>query len=118
VLFLNLWSDIIQLMGTRMSRAAVMIVLLTCVVCPVLETFDRWDHTVQTGHDTEYTLVLLALCVGVVYTLARLIVTLSPGLSSISVGPNSPGIQGSLVSLIHPIALDSAPGSPPLSLRI
>ena len=118
MLLLNLWSDIIQLMRTRMSRAAVMIVLLTCVVCPVVETFDHWDHTLQTGHDTEYTLVLLALCVGVVYTLARLIVTFSPGLSSISVGPNSPRIQGPLLFSIHPIALDSAPGSPPLSLRI
>ncbi len=107
-----------QLMGTRMSRVAAMIVLLTCVVCPVAETFDHWDHTLQTGRDTEYTLVLLALCVGVVYTVARLIVTLSPGLSSISVGPNSPGIQGSLLFLIHPIALDSASGSRPLNLRI
>ena len=107
-----------QLMGTRMSRVAAMIVLLTCVVCPVAETFDHWDHTLQTGRDTEYTLVLLALCVGVVYTVARLIVTLSPGLSSISVGPNSPRIESSLLFLIHPIALDSASGSPPLNLRI
>jgi hypothetical protein len=118
VLLLNLWSDIIQLMRTRMSRAAVMIVLLTCVVCPVVETFDHWDRTLQTGHDTEYTLVILALCVGVVYTLARLIVTFSPGLSSLSVGANSPRIQDPVLFLIHPIALDSAPGSPPLSLRI
>ncbi len=107
-----------QLMGTRMSRAAVMIVLLTCVVCPMLETFDHWDHTIQTGQDTEYTLVLLALCVGTVYALARLIVRLSSGLSSIGIGPNSPGIQSSLLFLIHPIALDSASGSPPLNLRI
>ena len=101
-----------------MSRAVVMIVLLTCVVCPVLETFDHWDHTIQTGQDTEYALVVLALCVGAAYTLARLVVRLSPGLSSISVGPNSPGIQGSLLFLVHPIALDSPSGSPPLNLRI
>jgi hypothetical protein len=101
-----------------MSRVAAMIVLLTCVVCPVVEAFDHWDHTLQTGRDTEYTLVLLALCVGVVYTLARLIVTLSPGLPFISVGPSSPRIQGSVLFLIHPIALDSASGSRPLNLRI
>jgi hypothetical protein len=105
-------------MRTTMSRAAVMIVLLICVVCPVLETFDDWDHTLQTGHDTEYTLVLLALCVGVVYALARLIATLSSGLSSISIGRNSPRIQASLLFLIHPIALDSASGNRPLNLRI
>jgi hypothetical protein len=118
VLLLNLWSAIIQRMRTRMSRAAVIIVLLTCVVCPVLETFDDWEHTLQTGHDSEYTLVLLALCVGAVYALARLIVRLSSGLSSISFGPNSPHIPGSLLFLIHPIALDSASGNRPLNLRI
>src|SRR5260370_41702331 len=49
-------SDIMQLMGTRMARVAAMIVLLICVVCPVTEMFDNWDHTLQTGQDTEYTL--------------------------------------------------------------
>ncbi len=101
-----------------MSRAAVMIVLLTCVVCPVVETFDHWDHTLQTGHDTEYTLVLLALCVGAVYTFARLILGLGSELSSISIGPNSPRIRDSLLFLIHTIALGSASGSRPLNLRI
>ena len=31
--------------------------------------FDQWDHTLQTGDDTEYTFVVLALCVGVAYSL-------------------------------------------------
>jgi hypothetical protein len=101
-----------------MSRAAVMIVLFTCVVCPVLETFDHWDHTLQTGNDTEYTLVLLSLCVGAVYALARLIVRLGSGLSSIIAELCSPSIRGSLLFLIHPIGLDSASGSRPLNLRI
>ena len=35
--------------------------------------FDTWDHTIQTGNDTEYTLVVLALCVGVAYSFARFI---------------------------------------------
>src|ERR1700730_2597269 len=105
-------------MRSRASQIIVALVLLTCLVCPFVEMFDNWDHTAQTGNDTEYALVVLALCVGVVYTLARLIVTLSPGLSSISVGPNSPRLQGSLLSLIYPIVLDSAISSPRLSLRI
>jgi len=49
------------------------IVLLTCLVCPLVEMFDNWDHTLQTGNDTEYALVALALCVGVAYSFARLI---------------------------------------------
>jgi hypothetical protein len=80
--------------------------------------FDQWDHTLQTGHDTEYALVLLALCVGAGYTLARLIATLSSGLSCISIGPNSPDIQGSLLFLIHPLASDSASEIRLLNLRI
>ena len=35
--------------------------------------FDHWDHTVQAGNDSEYALVILALCVGVAYSFARLI---------------------------------------------
>jgi hypothetical protein len=35
--------------------------------------FDTWDNTVQTGSETEYTLVVMALCVGVAYSFARFI---------------------------------------------
>jgi hypothetical protein len=47
--------------------------LITCLVCPLVELFDNWDHTIQTGNDTEYALVVLALCVGVAYSFARFI---------------------------------------------
>jgi hypothetical protein len=33
--------------------------------------FDQWDRTTQTGQDTEYSLVVLALCVGVGYLFAQ-----------------------------------------------
>jgi len=52
-----------QIMGT--------IALLSCFVCPILETFDHWDPPIQTGNDTEYTLVILGLCVGAAYLFAR-----------------------------------------------
>ena len=107
-----------QLMGTRMSRVAAMIVLLICVVCPVTEMFDYWDHTLQTGQDTEYTLVLLALCVGIAYTLTRLILRLGSGLYSFIIGPSGPDIRHSLLFLIHPTPVNSASGSPPLNIRI
>jgi hypothetical protein len=55
------------------ARAIVAIVLVTSVVCPVLELFDHWDHTIRTGNDTEYNFVLLGLCVGVAYTFARFV---------------------------------------------
>jgi hypothetical protein len=66
------WA-ILQVMRSRASRITVTLVLLTCLVCPLVETFDNWDHTIQTGNDTEYALVVLALCVGVAYSFARFI---------------------------------------------
>jgi len=36
--------------------------------------FDHWDHTLQTGNDTEYTLVVIALCVGLAFSMARVYV--------------------------------------------
>lgn len=64
-------------MRSRASRVAAALVLLTCVVCPILELFDRWDHTVQTGQDTEYALVVVALCIGAAYAFARFVLRVS-----------------------------------------
>lgn len=50
-----------------------MVVLLTCLICPLLETFDSWDQTDKTGDDIEYALVLIALCVGGSYSLVRFV---------------------------------------------
>jgi len=58
-------------MRSGASRITITLILLICLVCPLLETFDYWDHTTQTGSDTEYALVVIALCVGVAYSFAR-----------------------------------------------
>jgi hypothetical protein len=105
-------------MRTRVSYGVAVIALVICFVCPVLEMFDHWDHTLQTGNDTEYTLVLLALCVGMVCALARLIVIFPPNSSSAIVTSIACNLNGSLLFMIRPIALDSASGSPPLNIRI
>lgn len=65
------------------SRFAAKVVLLICLVCPILEVFDYWDHTAQTGNDTEYTLVLVGLCVGAAYASARFVLT-SPIIKAVS----------------------------------
>src|SRR6266403_1290151 len=62
---------ILDTMRSRVSRITAMVVLLTCLICPLLEMFDSWDDTIRTGNDTEYALVILALCVGVAYSFAR-----------------------------------------------
>lgn len=58
-------------MRSQTSRIVAASVLMICLVCPILEMFDYWDHTAQTGNDTEYTFVVLGLCVGALYTFAR-----------------------------------------------
>jgi type III secretory pathway component EscS len=58
-------------MRSRRSTIAAVCVLLVCLICPIVEMFDRWDHTDQTGNDTEYTFVVLGLCVGAVLALAQ-----------------------------------------------
>ena len=60
-------------MRSRASRIIAAVILVTCLVCPLVELFDNWDHTIQTGNDTENALVVLALCVGVAYSFARFI---------------------------------------------
>jgi len=105
-------------MRTRVSYGVAVIALVICFVCPALEMFDHWDHTLQTGNDTEYTLVLLALCVGMVCALARLSVIFSTNSSSAIGSSVACNLHGSVLFMIRPIALGSSSGSPPLNIRI
>ena len=106
-------------MRSQASRITVALVLLTCLFCPLLETFDTWDHTVQTGNDTEYTLVVLALCVGAAYSLVRF--TLKFALLGF-LAENIFGPSGQKTFLSTPRSLALVPfdaaSPPPLPLRI
>jgi len=73
---LQLLSGILQQMSPRTSRIIAAVVLLICFACPIVEFFDHWDHTAQTGNDTEYAFVVVGLCVGVAYAFARFVLTL------------------------------------------
>ena len=106
-------------MQSRASQMTAVLVLLTVLVCPLVEMFDHWDHTVQTGSDTEYTFVVLGLCIGVTYAFARLVVKF-PLLKSASglfanlwakEGRSSRG-RGSFFVILIPIS------PPTLALRI
>jgi hypothetical protein len=63
-------------MKPRASFLMVTLILVVCLVCPLSELFDQWDHTLQTGNDSEYTLVILALCVGAAF-LMKFVTTLN-----------------------------------------
>jgi hypothetical protein len=106
-------------MRFRSTQIVAAAVLFVCLVCPVLEMFDHWDKTEQTGNDTEYTFVVLGLCVGVGYAFARFIfqVAARPRTRDdvfAKTAPRPPARGGSASFFVIPIPL-----SPPiLSLRI
>jgi hypothetical protein len=56
-------------MGT-VRRLATGIILAICIGAPIVEMFDRWDHPLQDGNDTESNFVVVALCVGAAFSVA------------------------------------------------
>jgi hypothetical protein len=91
--------------------------LAICLSCQVAEIFDQWDHTAQTGSDTEYTFVVIALCAGVAYSLKWFApeISLSPTRTP---AVSRPGLDSLFASLIRqaPAPIQASP--PPASLRI
>jgi hypothetical protein len=55
-------------------RFAVAAILAICIGGPIAEMFDRWDHTLQDGNDTEANVVVAALCVGVAVAIGTAVV--------------------------------------------
>jgi len=106
-------------MRSHASRIAATLALLVCFVCPLVETFDNWDHTVQTGNDTEYALVVLALCVGVAYSFARFVFK-SPLPSFVAKSVSASYGEQSFFSVpcSFSLVLFDATSPPPLPLRI
>jgi hypothetical protein len=106
-------------MRSRATRIAATLALLACLVCPLVETFDNWDHTIQTGNDTEYALVALALCVGVAYSFAGFIFK-SALLGFVAKSAFAPWSQKSFFSepCSFALLLFAATSSRPLPLRI
>jgi hypothetical protein len=92
--------------------------LAICLVCPLVDMIDQWDHALQTGSDSEYPLVILALCVGLAFALARLIITLSPNFPAANISYDLQSALNSLVFSVRPATLTVASASPPVSLRI
>ncbi len=101
-------------MQSKLTRIVIGVALLICVVCPLVEMFDHWDNTLQTGNDTEYALVILSLCVGTAFSFARLLLTIGRA-RFIDFLPDA-----SITDTLHFVIFAplSPLGSPPLSLRI
>lgn len=63
------------LMRKTLLHSAALIVLAGMLGGQITELFDHWDHTLQTGRDVDYTVVIIAACVGVVFAVGNKLVS-------------------------------------------
>jgi hypothetical protein len=90
------------------------LLLVVCLCAQVAETFDFWDHTLQTGNDIEYSLVIVVLIVGAGFGLTHVAAVATRTVSLMSCLLSSSG--GSYSFAPPPVA--STGYSPPQPLRI
>jgi hypothetical protein len=90
------------------------LLLLVCLCGQIAETFDFWDHTLQTGGDIEYGLVILALVAGAGFGFAHVAAVLTH--SALLTSCLWSSLIASSSCAPHPVA--SLGYSPPQPLRI
>lgn len=110
----------VSMLNMRRALTLLMVfaVLVTCLVCPVMQMLDRWDHEFQTGQDSESALVLVALCLGVTFSLVQAIIRIyrcSPAINS-SVCSLLSGTPKILIGAAAAALISASP--PPAILRI
>ena len=49
-------------------------ILALSMGAPIVELFDSWDQTLQTGSDTEANVAVVALCIGVAFAIGTVVV--------------------------------------------
>jgi hypothetical protein len=68
---LNSTGKLLALMTRPTVARIAFFVLLVWMSWPVVELFDSWDQPVDTGNDSQYSFIVLGLCVGLAYLIAR-----------------------------------------------
>ena len=105
-------------MKNRATWVAGAVALGVCLLCPLVDLFDQWDRALQTGSDSEYPLVVLALCVGLAFFLARTTAHICSNVLFSSIRFTLQSVLNSSSDWNAGAVSASTPGSPPLSLRI
>lgn len=103
-------------MWGRSVRWAILIIVAAMLCGHVTELFDHWDHTLRTGREADYTLVVLAACAGLEIVLARTLIVFFTGLrapGNTAAEPSSPTF-----SIIWAETLVTGPSPPPLPLSL
>jgi hypothetical protein len=103
-------------MWGRSVRWAILIIVAAMLCGHVTELFDHWDHTLRTGREADYTLVVLAACAGLEIVLARTLIVFFTGLrapGNTAAEPSSPTFP-----IIWAETLVTGPSPPPLPLSL
>ena len=100
-------------MRRRTLQLASILLLLVVLGSHISELVDYWDRTFETGSDVESLLIIVALSVGIVLTLAGTVIVLAFMRRSRASGLNLPSDHNESSFLIVPVH-----SSPPLTLRI
>src|SRR6185437_16806039 len=95
-------------MMSRLLRCVVLIALAAMLAGHVTELFDHWDHTLRTGKDADYTMVMVAACVGLAFAIAKRLPCLARSLRRIE------GLPRSLFCPVLVPEIASTGPSPPL----
>ena len=100
-----------------LRRLAITAIIAICLGGPIVEMFDRWDHTAQDGNDTEANVVVAALCIGVAFAIGTIVVVNRiRSLSSFSVTPLS--VARIAIPDTASVLLPIPTTSPPTILRV
>ncbi len=67
-------------MRKTLLHSAALIILFGMVGGQITELFDRWDPPMHPERDVDYTVVLVAACLGVVFIIGKKLISLSRGL--------------------------------------
>ena len=100
-----------------LRRLATAVILAVSLGAPIVELFDGWDQTLQTGSDTEANVAVVALCIGVAFAVGTIVIVnrirALASLSARRVVLSRPAPRG-ITSVLRP-----APTvSPPAILRV
>jgi uncharacterized membrane protein YbhN (UPF0104 family) len=68
--------SIITSMRRMLLRWVVVLAVAVMLCGHVTELFDHWDHTLTTGKDADYSIVLVAACAGFVFLVANYVTSL------------------------------------------
>lgn len=77
-------------MWVRALRWAALLILAAMLGGHFTELFDRWDHTLRTGKDADYAIVLVAACAGLAVAAAKVLMALVALLFNFEVSTPAP----------------------------